>query len=116
MELIAQVTLPSITEVGGWVGAATSSGILGWYLWFTVSRVTPEREKKHDETVQAIVSKHDATVNKLVMDFRTERMAAQADFKATLQSVVDHCEKENSRFIAALERSYPKPPPHGGGS
>ena len=104
-DLLAQAdAIPSLNQIGGWLGTVTTSGILGWFLWYTVTKVTPAREERHE-----------ATVHRLVQDFRAERLASQADFKASLLEVVAHCEKENNKLIAALERSYPKPL-HGGGS
>jgi hypothetical protein len=95
--IYAQASAPSgALDLGmpaGLLTGVTGAGILVWYLWYTVTRVLPDKDAKQDRLIGEIVSKHEATISLLMAEFRAECKEQRAA-----------CSDELAKFERALAR------------
>jgi hypothetical protein len=95
--IYAQASAPTGTlDLGmpaGLLTGVTGAGILVWYLWYTVTRVLPEKDAKQDRLIGEIVAKHEGTISMLMAEFRSECKEQRAA-----------CSEELAKFERALAR------------
>lgn len=109
--------IPVANEVAGWLGPLVVDGILVWFLWNQVTKVTPALASKAADVALALAEKNAAValalaekntelVKMLVMDSRDDRDKAHLAFQASLAVVVEHCTRDNNRLIVAMEKVH----------
>lgn len=59
-------------DVSQVVQSISSLGFTVWFCWHTTTITIPRLAKEGKETTKDLTDKHDATVRKLVEDFRTD--------------------------------------------
>lgn len=92
--VIGQIDVPAQTP--NWLNAAgglTSLGFAVWYAWFVTTKVMPERDKTHAETVSG-----------LVKEFRDEAREQRQLHTAT----VDKIDVSMDRLTTTIERALQK--------
>jgi hypothetical protein len=85
--LLAEAELP---DLGGFptgiLTAATTGSILGWYLWYNVTRVLPEKDRQSQEAIM-----------KLATDFRDEMRLERESHRAEVDGLRDQMRAEDKR-------------------
>ena len=110
--LLAQVAQaaasPDVISGGaGWAGAGLLGLVLGWLLFVHL----PAKDKQ----IAALIESRDAFVRELNHNFRDSMQAAamasavqdkerRDDYKASLATVVAHCEKETGQISQAIRK------------
>jgi len=64
--VLPAVGLANVLQDGGWatVSNLSASGLLCWYLWYTVARVMPRVMKAHQQTISELTEHYETVLNK----------------------------------------------------
>jgi hypothetical protein len=121
MMLFGVETTDTVSQVSSIVGAATSTGVLGWLLF----RGLPDKDKqikdlvdskdkavkdvleRKDELVKRIQDEHAENVKTILEANALVAREARSDYKEALKMIIDHCQRENAAgqgmFLKALD-------------
>lgn len=82
-------TLDALSGNSGWAGA----GLLGLVLLWLLLWHLPQKDKQIDK----MINDKDKVISEMMKDHRAEVADTREDFKAALNVVVEHCEREIAR-------------------
>lgn len=91
-----------IPGVGGVVAGVTASGILVWFLWYTVSRAQPRNEKRHADVIVAMAAKHENTVATLTVKYENALAVLAAKHESTIQRLEGMVDRLADRFTEEM--------------
>lgn len=111
MDVLALATLSVFGQAdpiaggAGWVGA----GLLGLVLSWLLLKHLPDKDKQikefqeaKDQQIAELTGKHERKLELVTATFRTESLEIRREFKAALDAVLSHCEKEMGKFTSGI--------------
>lgn len=109
--LLAQATGDPISGGAGWVGAGLLGLVLGWLLLIHL----PAKDKQiagliesRDNFVRELTASFRASLQEESKEWAEQFRQGRADYKASLDAVVQHCERETTAISQSLRADMAK--------